>query len=214
MDSGADTNIEQIIALQPDLLLMSKMAQTKESVEALEKAGIPVVVSEAQDIEGVYTAIDIIGTLLGKDAEADALQEEMKATFADLEQKAAEKEKQTIYFEVSPLEWGLWAAGANTFMDEIANLLNLENIFADVEGWAEISEEQVIERAPENIMTITMYFGEGPLPEEEIAGRSGWESIPAVAENKILNLSNNELSRPSQRLAEGAQMLYDFVYGE
>lgn len=214
VNSGADTNIEQIIALQPDLLLMSYMAQTDENIAALESAGIQVVVTDAQDIEGVYTAIDLIGTVLGKDAEADAIQEDMKSTFDDLQKKAAEKERQTIYFEVSPLEWGLWAAGTGTFMDEIANLLNLENIFADVEGWAEISEEQVIERAPENIMTITMYFGEGPLPEEEIAGRSGWESIPAVAENKILNLSNNELSRPSQRLAEGAQMLYDFVYGE
>ena len=77
-----------------------------------------------------------------------------------------------------------------------------------------MSEEQCIERAPDNIMTITMYYGEGPLPEEEIAGRSGWENIPAVTNNKILNLANNELSRPTPRLADGARMLYDFVYGE
>ncbi|MCF0133709.1 MAG: ABC transporter substrate-binding protein [Blautia sp.] len=214
VQSGADTNIEQIIALQPDLLLMSYMAQTDENIAALENAGIKVVVSDAQDIDGVYTAIDMIGTVFGKDAEADAIQEEMKASFEELQAKAAEQEKQSIYFEVSPLEWGLWAAGSNTFMDEIANMLNLENIFADVEGWAEVSEEQVIERAPDNIMTITMYYGEGPLPEEEIAGRSGWENIPAVTNNKILNLANNELSRPTPRLADGARMLYDFVYGE
>ena len=28
-----------------------------------------------------------------------------------------------------------------------------------------------------------------------------------------LNLQNNELSRPVPRLTDGAQMLYDFVYG-
>ena len=59
-----------------------------------------------------------------------------------------------------------------------------------------------------------MYFGEGPTPEEEILTRAGWENVAAVANQKILNLQNDELSRPAGRLADGAQMLYDFVYGE
>ena len=57
VQSGADTNLEQIIALEPQVVIMAKMAQTEEQVAALEKAGIRVVVSDAQDIEGVYTAI-------------------------------------------------------------------------------------------------------------------------------------------------------------
>ena len=48
---------------------------------------------------------------------------------------------------------------------------------------------------------------------EEIQGRAGWENVSAVKNGKILNLQNNELSRPSYRLAEGARMLCDFVYG-
>ena len=98
-------------------------------------------------------------------------------------------------------------------MDEIAGMLGLTNCFADVEGWAEVSEEQVLERDPDYILTITQYYGEGPTPEEEILGRSGWENITAVQNKAILNLQNDELSRPAPRLAEGAQMLYDFVYG-
>ena len=71
----------------------------------------------------------------------------------------------------------------------------------------------MIERAPDYIVTITMYFGEGPIPEEEIKSRAGWENIPAVANGKILNLQNNELSRPGPRLADGARMLCEFIYG-
>ena len=36
VESGMETNIEQIISLQPQVLLMSTMAQTTEQVEALE----------------------------------------------------------------------------------------------------------------------------------------------------------------------------------
>ena len=153
-----------------------------------------------------------IGALLGKNEEAETVIDGMKTTFESLKGVCGDGEK-TIYFEVSPLEYGLWTAGANTFMNEIAELLGLKNCFADVEGWAEISEEQVLERNPDYIMTISMYSGEGPTPEEEIASRAGWENVTAVKNGAILNLQNNELSRPAPRLAEGAQMLADFIAG-
>ena len=35
--------------------------------------------------------------------------------------------------------------------------------------------------------------------------------VTAVKNGDILNLQNNELSRPAPRLAAGAQMLFDFV---
>ena len=213
VQSGYETNIEQIMALEPQVVLMGTMAQSLEQVEALEKAGIAVVVSDAQDIEGVYTAIRMIGTLMGYADNAEALVAEMQDTFAGLKELAAGDGSESVYFEVSPLQWGLWTAGTGTFMDEITQLLGLKNAFADVEGWGEISEEQVIERAPDYIVTITMYYGEGPTPVEEILSRPGWEGIPAVANGKILNLQDNELSRPGPRLADGAKMLYDFVYG-
>ncbi len=212
VQSGYDTNIEQIIELKPQVLLMSTMAQTEEQVAALEAAGIRVVVSDAQDIEGVYTSIEMIGRLMGKEENAQTVIEGMKATFADLEEKADGDGTKTVYFEVSPLEYGLWAAGSGTFMNEIAQMLGLKNAFEDVEGWAAISEEQVLERNPDYIVTISMYYGEGPTPVEEIMGRAGWENITAVKNNAILNLANNELSRPAPRLADGAQMLYDFIY--
>ncbi len=211
--SGDDTNLEEIIALQPQVLLMSTMAQTDEQVAALEDAGIKVVVSDAQDIDGVYEAINLIGALMGKNEEAASLVESMQTTFNTISENATGDGTETVYFEVSPLEYGLWAAGRGTFMNEIAEMMGLTNIFADVEGWGAVSEEQVLERDPDYIVTITMYFGEGPTPEEEILARPGWENVTAVKNEAILNLRNNELSRPAPRLAEGAQMLYDFVYG-
>lgn len=214
VESGATTNLEEIIALEPDVLLMSTMSQTEEQIAALEAAGIKVVVSDAQDIDGVYEAIELIGTLMGHKNEAEEVITNMKLTFAELQSGVTGDGTETVYFEVSPLEYGLWAAGSNTFMDEIAAMLGLQNAFADVDGWGEISEEQVLERNPDYIVTISMYFGEGPTPEEEILGRAGWENVPAVANGKILNLPNNELSRPAPRLAEGAKLMFEFVYGK
>ena len=112
------------------------------------------------------------------------------------------------------MEWGLWTAGSGTFMDEIATMLGLTNIFSDVDGWGEISEEQVIQRNPDYIVTITMYYGEGPTPEEEIINRAGWQEISAVKNGAVLNADSNEISRPGPRLTDAAAQLYAFVYGE
>ena len=213
VQSGADTNLEQIIALEPQVVIMAKMAQTEEQVAALEEAGIRVVVSDAQDIEGVYTAIRLIGALVGRNDEAEAMVADMQSAFADIAAKS-ENTGKTVYFEVSPLQWGLWTAGKGTFMDELATMCGLTNAFADVEGWAEISEEQVLERDPDYIVTISMYYGEGPTPVEEIKSRAGWDVLKAVQNDAIFNADSNEVSRPGPRLKDAAEALYTFVTGE
>lgn len=211
--SGSETNIEEIIALAPQVLLMSDMSQTEEQVNQLSGAGIQVVVSDANDIAGVYTAIRMIGQVVGKDAEAEALIEDMQATFDDIAAKSEDTGK-TVYFEVSPLQYGLWAAGRNTFMDELATLCGLTNAFADVDGWGQISEEQVLSRDPDYIVTTTMYYGEGPTPIEEIKGRAGWENLKALAGDQVMNADSNAITRPGPRLKDAAIELYRFVYGE
>jgi len=210
VESGAETNVEQIIALDPDVVIMNFMAQSKEQVAALENAGITVVMNNAVTIEDIYTSIILLGAITGKDSEAASVITDMKSIFDSIDQ-SSENAGKTVYFEVSPLEYGLWTAGKGTFMDEIAGLLGLTNIFADVDGWGEVSQEQVIERNPDYIVTITMYSGEGVKPVDEIAGRDGWQSISAVKNGRIYNADSNEISRPGPRIANAAKAFYDFV---
>ena len=212
VNSGAETNIEQILALEPQAIIMSKMAQTVEQVEALEAAGVRVIISDAQDLAGVYDAIAMLGELTGRQEAAAALAEEMQAGFDALREKA-EVTGKTVYFEVSPLEWGLWTSGADTFLDELAQIVGLTNAFSDVTGWAEISQEQVLARDPDYIVTTAAYYGEGELPVDEIVAREGWQDLKAVKNGAVYNADADMTSRPGPRLLDAAQDLFDFVYG-
>ena len=211
VNSGYQTNVEQIIALEPGVVIMNSMDQSPEDVTKLEEAGVRVAVTKATDISGVYESIALIGALTGKDEEAAALADSMKSVFDGISAAPAGDGEQTVYVEVSPRQWGLWTAGKGTFMDEVAGIVGLKNCFGDLDGWAEVSEEQVLERNPDYIVTISMYYGDGPTPTEEILSRPGWENVTAVKNAAILNLQDNELSRPGPRLASGASMLNDFV---
>ena len=212
VQSGAETNIEEILALNPQVVLMNDMSQSEEQVRQLEENGVKVVVSSATDLEGVYYAIRMIGKLMGKDENAEAVIADMQSTFEEISANS-QNEGKSVYFEVSPLQWGLWTAGKGTFMDELAGICGLTNAFADLNDWASISEEQVLERDPDYIVTISMYYGEGPTPVEEIVSREGWGDLKAVKNGAILNAESNAISRPGPRLKDAAIELYNFING-
>lgn len=207
LETGDNTNIEEILALDPQVVLMSDMNQSEEQVQALEDNGVKVVVNTTTDIAGVYSAIRMIGALVGKDAEAEALIADMQAAFDDIAAQSVENDK-TVYFEVSPLEWGLWSAGANTFMDELAGICGLKNAFADVDGWQAVSEEQVIARNPDYIVLVT---GMGDTAVDEVLNREGWGDMDAIRNGRVYNADSYEMTRPGPRLKDAAIHLYQFL---
>ena len=208
VQSGAETNIEEILALEPQVVLMNSMSQSEEQIKQLEENGVKVVISTTSDIESVFTSIRLIGALMGKDAEAEALIADMQATFDDIKAKTAGIDK-SVYFEISPLQWGLYSAGGTSYMNELADICGLKNIFADTEEpWPMVSEEQVIERNPDFIVMIT---GMGEAGVEEILAREGWGDITAVKNRKVFNDALSDMARPGPRLKDGVLKLYDFI---
>ncbi|OJF76103.1 MAG: hypothetical protein BKP49_08090 [Treponema sp. CETP13] len=214
--SGDTFSIEQVIALNPDVVIMGTMAQSLDQVQALESAGITVVATQATTIEDVYATIILLGDIVGKEAEASTLVKSMQESFSAITDKAKKHNDftpdKTVYFEVSPLQWGLWTAGSNTFMTELAHLCGIENAFTDTDGWASISEEQVLARNPDFIVTISTYNGDGSTPIEEIVTRKGWNTLQAVTNSTVYNADANIISRPGPRLVDAANQLYSFFY--
>lgn len=207
--TGDGLNVEQILALEPQVVIADDMGQVEEQYEQLAANGVKVVVSDTTDIEGVYTAIRMISTLTGKEAEGEAVIAQMQATFEYISGLCEESDK-TIYFEVMPLEWGLWTAGDNTFMHELAHICGMENAFADITDWQAISQEQVIERDPDYIVLVT---GMGETAVDEVLGREGWGDMKAIQAEAVYNADSYAMTRPGPRLADAAEALYEFLYG-
>ena len=207
VQSGSETNIEEILALEPQVVLMNSMSQSEEQVKQLEENGVKVVISTTSDIASVYTAITLIGKLMGKDAEEEAVIADMQATFDEIKAKVSGEPKK-VYFEISPPPY-LYTAGSSSYMNELAEICGIQNIFDDQEdAWLMISEEQVIERNPDYIVLIT---GMGSAGVEEILSREGWGDISAIQNQKVFNNDDNCMARPSPRLKDAAIELFNFV---
>lgn len=207
VQSGENINLEEILALNPQVVVLTGMHHLEEQIALLEQNGVKVIGTDANSISEVYDSIRLLGTVMGKDAEAESIIADMKAAFDDIAAKS-EKTDQTIYFEVMPLEWGLWSAGTGTFMQELAELCGMQNAFADIEGWKAISQEQVIERNPDYIVLVT---GMGEAAVDEVMAREGWGDIKAIQNAKVYNADSYALTRPAPRLKDAAIDLYNFL---
>ena len=104
----------------------------------------------------------------------------------------------------------MWSAGTNTFMHELVEICGKKNAFADIDGWQQVSQEQVIERDPDYIMLVT---GMGETAVDEVLGRAGWEDMKAIKNKAVHNADSYAMTRPAPRLMEAVVELYNFLNG-
>ncbi len=213
LDSGEKTNIEAIIGLKPDLVIMGKMAQTEAQFKQLKDAGIKVFVTDAGDIAQTYKVIGMMGDTLKEEAKATEIINGMKKDFEDIKKQVKDKPSKKVYIEISPLQYKLWSCGKGTFQDELLTLVGATNIFSDITSWKEVSEEQVISRNPNIIITTV-----GPMygvadPVSEIKGRANWNKIDAVKNGRVFVTDSDAIQRPGPRLAAAAEDLVKIIYG-
>lgn len=215
LGTGTELNIEDVIALDPDMVFIGKMASEQDKIKQLEEAQIQVVQTGAETIDETYDVIETIGKKVSKEKEAQDMINKMKEGFNSLEKKVEKEEKgenPSIYVEVSPLEMGLFASGKNTFHDEIITLIGGKNIFSDLDGWNAVSEESVIERDPQVILTTTNEDYGVSDPVGSILKRTGWERIKAVKTKSVYEIDGDMSTRAGPRLVEAAENMYELVY--
>jgi len=210
LDSGSKTNVEAIIGLDPDVVVMGKMAQTDAQYKQLEEAGIKLIVTDANNISDTYRMIELLGKTFRAEAKATEIITEMKKAFDGIREQVKDKTASRVYIEISPVEYGPWTCGKGTFQDELLALIGAQNIFGDIEGWQKVSEEQVIERNPDFIFTTDMYSN--PDPVGEILGRDAWSKITAVKKQQVFLTDGDRLARPGPRLVDAAQELVSVIY--
>lgn len=109
------------------------------------------VISDADDIAGVY-AIRMIGALMAKDdAAEDTHRQPLQATFDEIAAKS-EKSGKTIYFEVFPAPVGAVDGRKRHVHGRAGDDVRRDQRVCGCSGWQSDSEEQVIERNPDYIV--------------------------------------------------------------
>lgn len=204
-------NSERIVELNPDVVIAYTIGE-EDALKVLEDAGVKVfVIQSATSFEDVYGDIEQLATVMGVEEKGEQLNKEIKAKIADVQAKVKDVETpKNAYYEVSPPP-SLYTVGGDTFQQEILDTANVINVFSDLQGWPQVSEEDIIAKNPEVILTPNNYIEDAV---GEILGRNSWNTVQAVQNKQVYLLDADTLSRPGPRIGEAVELVAKAVYPE
>ncbi|MBB6675356.1 ABC transporter substrate-binding protein [Cohnella nanjingensis] len=205
-------NEEAIVGLTPDLVITG-ISMKEDVVAKFRDLKLNVYKTDAKTLDDVMNGILQIGVITNRQAQAEAVVASMKADVQKVKDAVGglkQEEKKKVYVEFSPG----WTVGKGEFMDEIITLAGGENVAGDTEGWNQINEETIVQRNPDVILFTQGVKDDqsGKTLEELIRGRSGWDKIQAIKDNRIVGLDQDLLSRPGPRLTQGLLAVAKAVY--
>lgn len=206
---------EAVIGLGPDLILANEVNSqggADNPFTQLGGVGIKVVqIPMSVSIEGIYSDIRKIAGLLGVHDRGERMVASMQSEIDRIAERAKKAgAKKSVYFEISALPT-IVTFGKGAYLNELIEIAGGKNIFADVKGWATISEEQVIRRNPEVILVMA-YSGKDSVAT--IRKRPGFESLAAVKQNRIHSIEGDPASRPSQHIITALNQIAWALYPE
>lgn len=202
----AALNTEQIVSLKPDLVLAAEI-NTPEQVKQLEELGLTVYyLKNPLTLEEMYGNLEIVAQLTGHEQEAATLIESLKARVAAVDEKIAPiSSRPNMFYELDATDPAKpYTAGKGTFISQLIDRAGGHNIAADLDGYPQMSLEQVVAADPAFIILGDARYGVSP---ESIAQRPGWENLTAVKNGQVVPFNDDLVSRPGPRLVDALEEL-------
>jgi len=204
-------NIERIVDLKPDLVLGFSDLQA-DIAASLIRAGIEVHVFNHRTVGEILRMIGVLGGMIGCEARAAALIEDLAAGLAAVTGRAAVfKRRPRVYFE----EWDAPQISAIAWVSELLGMAGGEDCFAELAreslGRNRIIADpaEVPRRAPDII--LGSWCGKKFRPER-VAARPGWAEIPAVRTGFVREIKSAIILQPGPAaLTAGVRALQEVI---
>ncbi len=212
-DANGKANIEEIVALKPDLVL-SYGGETTDTDRQLTAAHISVVDLPPTDLTGSLNEIRLVGQLVHAETTADTLATSLQQRIDAVRQKLAHAPAVSVYMESDDSTPGKpFAVGGGTFGDELIRDAGGANIFGSDNangGYPQVSDESIIAANPQAIvLTEDPQYGGNP---QLVYSRPGWSVISAVQHKQVFALNPDLVQRPGPRIVDALEQLAKMLH--
>jgi iron complex transport system substrate-binding protein len=203
MGDTLNPNLERLIALKPDLIIITTASQLEKLMQQLGELNIPIYVTNPRTVGEVVVSIRKIGAATGAAAKAEEIASEMDRRIADVEQRVKDLPKPNVLYVLQTAP--LITTGRNTFINDLINLAGGKSVSASESAdYPQLSRETAIARAPEIIIAPETH-GTELVKEEDL--RRDFAVTPAVKTNRIVRVNPDWTDRPGPRIVEGLEQL-------
>jgi len=206
-------DMEKIVNAKPDLVLADSIQQ-KDTIPALEKMGITVYTMSPNTMDEIYHDLKTLGQITGKTKEADSLAAGLTArvqAVADKTTKLTVNNKPRVLF----VTWydPIWTAGSDTMIQSLIEKAGGTNIAADLNGYATITLESVIQRNPQ-VIIVTNSMGDQHTTLDYIKSNDQFKATDAVKNGKVYEIDADVFGRTTPRIVDGLETLAKLLHPE
>ena len=201
-------SVEAVLALKPDLVVVSPGPGNRDAAMAMKRAGLRVEVVPAETLDESFTAIETIARLAGVEDTGRGLAGALRAKIAAVSARIKDLPRvRTIFVvQVDPII----AAGRETLPAQLLELAGGVNVVEE-ERYPRLGIESVAAAKPEVILQSRMDLA-NPDTGAEAAYWSRWPTIPAVAAHRVVVLPDDLTLRPGPRVADAVEELAGILH--
>lgn len=193
-------SLERIIALSPQLVLVSTASQLEVFTEQLKAHNIEVFVTDPKDLEGVFRSVTQIGDIVGKTSEAKSLVDKLRERAANVESAVRPLPRVRLFYQLSAEP--LYTAGHDSFVTDLINRAGGESVTASVPGaWPKYSAESALAAKPDAIILPTG----GSMGEGNSMVAEALRNSPAAQRGRVYKINDDHLVRPGPRAVDGLE---------
>lgn len=206
-DFGVDPNIEQVVALEPDLFLTIKGGDQWKG--RLRELGVPVVTLDATDLDDLLADIEVAGRITGATAEADALVADLGAQAEEVEAALSGVEPVSCFYET--FYPPLYTVGPGTFIYDLLERAGCEPVTSSSDQqYPEWSVENLVDQGPD----VYLVSSESGATPKAVARRAGFEAIAAVEAGRVVAIESDLAERPGPRIVLGLRLIAEALHPE
>jgi iron complex transport system substrate-binding protein len=205
-----NARFDKIEALRPDLILAFSDLQADIAAELIRR-GYPVVTFNQRSIAEIQQMIRIVGGLVGRSAEADALAGTMAAGLEEIRRAAARLPRRPrVFFE----EWDDPLISGICWVDELIEIAGGDPIFPALRAQPLarhriVTADAVAAKDPEVI--VASWCGKA-MKKRTIAERPGWDRVSAVRQDHVYEIKSTYILQPGPAaLTEGVRRLHECI---
>lgn len=193
-------NLESIIALKPDLVLVSTASQIEAFSKTLQDRNIGVYILTADSLDAVLTNMSELGALLGVADRSVAVVGALRERISALEAKAASQRRPARRVFVQISREPLFTVGSSSFITSALRIVGAESVTAEIPtAYPKLSKETAATLDPE-----FMILSES---DDNLEPNPVFASSRAVSEKRVVRVNADLLSRPGPRLVEALEII-------
>jgi len=214
---GASLDPEQVLAYEPDLILLTgRLGAEKDAIAVFEAAGVPLLsFSDWSSIEAFQQHMLTIGEALGPESAAKAreLVDDMNRRMAEIESRVPRQENPSSVLMVSNQATRPLMAGPDSLSYELIQRAGAVPAVdrLGLQRSMPAGVEQIMQADPDYLLLVDV-LGKGEESFRELMESPGMETVKAVQNGNVRLVPARSFYSAGTGLVEGLEELVEWLY--